>query len=70
MKKKNYQKEIINELIDFYRNRIRFIKLAKKIDKQPYGAISTFCDLDFIENAYKQEIQLLKEVKKYGKKAN
>lgn len=46
MKKKNYQKEIINELIDLY------------------------SDLDFIENAYKQEIQLLKEVKKYGKKAN
>ena len=70
MKKKNYQKEIIKELIDLYKNRIRFIKLAKKIDKQQYGAISTFCDLDFIENAYKQEIRLLKEVKKYGKKAN
>lgn len=34
MKKKNYQKEIINELIDLYKNRIRFIKLAKKFDKQ------------------------------------
>lgn len=31
---------------------------------------STFCDLDFIENSYKQEIQALREVKKYGRKAN
>lgn len=70
MRKKNYQNEIIDDFIDLYKSRIKFIKIAKKIDKQHYGAISTFCDLDFIENSYKQEIQALKEVKNYGRKAN
>lgn len=70
MKKEDKEKDITEYYIDLYRNNIELIKYAKRISKEQYGNLSRFFDLDFLENFYKQQITLIKEVKKYGRKTN
>ena len=70
MKKEDKEKDITEYYIDLYRNNIELIKYAKRISKEQYRNLSRFFDLDFFENFYKQQITLIKEVKKYGRKTN
>ncbi len=70
MKKEDKEKNITEYYIDLYKNKIELIKYVKRISKEQYGNLSRFFDLDFFENFYKQQITLLKEVKKYGRKTN
>lgn len=70
MKKEDKEKDITEYYIDLYRNNIELIKYAKRISKEQYGNLSRFFDLDFFENFYKQQITLIKEIKKYGRKTN
>ena len=70
MKKEDKEKDITEYYIDLYRNNIELIKYAKRTSKEQYGNLSRFFDLDFFENFYKQQITLIKEVKKYGRKTN
>ena len=70
MEKEDKEKDITEYYIDLYRNNIELIKYAKRISKEQYGNLSRFFDLDFFENFYKQQITLIKEVKKYDRKTN
>ena len=68
MKKENKEKDITEYYIDLFRNNIELIKYAKRISKEQYGNLSRFFDLDFLENFYKQQITLIKEVKNMAEK--
>lgn len=68
MKKEDKEKDITEYYIDLYRNNIELIKYAKRTSKEQYGNLSRFFDLDFFENFYKQQITLIKEVKKIWQK--
>lgn len=70
MKKEDKEKDITEYYIDLYKNKIELIKYAKRISKEQYGNLSRFFDLDHFENFYKQQITLLREVKKHGRKTN